>query len=63
MYYFRQASFIFMLATQLQTRVPRMQTYLRVVADIFYENYDEKKFHYVLDRIMVSTFLNNYRIK
>jgi hypothetical protein len=42
-----------MLITQIDSRVQRMQNYLRVVADIFYENYDEKKFHYVLDRIMV----------
>ena len=34
-----------------------MQNYLRVVADIFYETYDEKKFHYVLDRIMVTIYL------
>lgn len=31
-----------------------MQNYLRVVADIFYENYDERKFKFVLDRIMVN---------
>lgn len=33
-----------------------MQNYLRIVADIFYENYDERKFRYVLDRIMVPLF-------
>ena len=38
-------------------RVPRMQNHLRVVADIFYENYDERKFHYILDRIMVLASL------
>lgn len=35
-YYFRQASFIFMLATRLEGRTNHMQNYLRVVADIFY---------------------------
>lgn len=36
LYYFRQASFIFVLGTQVEGRVSRMHNYLRVVADIFY---------------------------
>lgn len=46
-FYFRQASFIFILATQSASvhtpynqKSERMQNYLRVVADIFYDNYD-----------------------
>lgn len=35
-YYFQQASFIFLLATKIETRVQRMQNYLRVIAEIFY---------------------------
>ncbi len=35
-----------------------MKNYLRVVADIFYDNYDENKFHIVLNKIMVKFELN-----
>ena len=60
LYYFEQDNFLFVLGTQISTvtavniqRSERMKNYLRVVADIFYENYDERKFHIVLNRIMV----------
>jgi hypothetical protein len=38
----------------LTQRCGHMQNYLRVVADIFYESYDERRFPTVLDRLMVT---------
>jgi len=34
-------------------RSVRMQNYLRVMTELFYENYDEKRFATIIDRIMV----------
>lgn len=37
-------------------KIERVQNYLRVIAEIFYENYDEKKFHIILERIIVNIY-------
>ena len=56
-YYFLQDPFTFLLIARNYERQARMQNYLRIVADIYYENEDERKFKYVLARIIVSQSL------
>lgn len=52
-YYFKQDSFTFILACFSNKRSNKMHNYLRIVADIFYESYEEGKFADKLVKVMV----------
>lgn len=64
-HYFKQDDFIFIIVTKdanvhferFRKKTERVHNYLRVIAEIFYENYDENKFHIILERIIVLFLL------